>query len=400
MGISYAYPWNAPRSAISSPYLTYEQQYRRDRMFAALLHAKKVLSLQPECVRFEVYRTAAVLEQNQGSQRANAFLISFCKKALPRLELVAKKYECAGINSNVSAAVFGSHFDTELMQYLASRMVNMVARFNRLPDMSRADIDLLAADIANFIRAELADIDDTGFSELKTLYTWYMRAGFISMQFNVTPPHWERVAKKYVGEDEIAPAIARMFNDVWWRGRLRRIAAAWREHLQIAVGNVSKKKYAYASKNCVTDWREQKRRTREFLKGLDLEDEDGNRISLIEKFDGSVANPAIRRCELMTRIRGFENICNELGYVGEFYTLTAPSKYHATTKAGYRNTKWKGASPADTQNYLTGIWARIRAKLHREEIRIFGIRVAEPHHDGTPHWHMLMFMLPEDVERV
>lgn len=286
------------------------------------------------------------------------------------------------------------------MQYLASRMVNMVARFNRLPDMSRADIDLLAADIANFIRSELADIDDTGFSELKTLYTWYMRAGIISLQFNVTPPHWERVTKKYVGEDEIAPAVARMFNEVWWRGRLRRIAAAWREHLHIAVGSVSKKRHAYASKNCVTDWREQKRRTREFLKGLDLEDEDGNRISLIEKYDGSVANPAIRRCELMTRIRGFENICNELGYVGEFYTLTAPSKYHATTKAGYRNSKWNGASPSDTQSYLTGLWARIRAKLHREEIRIFGIRVAEPHHDGTPHWHMLMFMLPEDVERV
>ncbi|HDS6530743.1 TPA: replication endonuclease [Klebsiella aerogenes] len=351
-------------------------------------------------MRFDVYRTAAVLEQNQGSQRANAFLISFCKKALPRLELVAKKYECTGINSNVSTAVFVGHFDTELMQYLASRMVNMVGRYNRLPDMSRADIDLLAGDISNFVRAELADIDDTGFSELKTLHTWYMRAGIISLQFNVTPPHWERVTKKYVGEDEIAPAIARMFNDVWWRGRLRRIAAAWREHLQIAVGNVSKKKHVYASKNCVTDWREQKRRTREFLKGLDLEDEDGNRISLIEKYDGSVANPAIRRCELMTRIRGFENICNELGYVGEFYTLTAPSKYHATTKAGYRNSKWGGASPSDTQSYLTGLWARIRAKLHREEIRIFGIRVAEPHHDGTPHWHMLMFMLPEDVERV
>lgn len=96
MGISYAYPWNAPRSAISSPYLTYDEEHRRDRMIAALLHARKALSLQPECVRFDVYRTAAVLEQNQGSQRANAFLISFCKKALPRLELVAKKYECAG----------------------------------------------------------------------------------------------------------------------------------------------------------------------------------------------------------------------------------------------------------------------------------------------------------------
>lgn len=398
--VAYAYPWNAPRSAIASPYLTYDQQHRRDRIFAALLHARKVLSLQPECVRFDVYRTATVLEQNQGSQRANAFLISFCKKALPRLELVAKKYESAGINSNVSTVVFGGHFDTRLMQYLASRMVNLVARYNRLPDMSRADVDLLAGDIANFIRSELANIDDSGFGELKTLYTWYMHAGFISLQFNVTPPHWERVANKYFNKDDIAPAVIRMFTESWWRNRLRRVASAWREHLQIAVGNVSKKRHAYASKNCVTDWREQKRRTREFLKELDLEDEDGNRISLIEKYDGSVANPAIRRCELMTRIRGFENICNELGYVGEFYTLTAPSKYHATTKAGYRNSKWNGASPSDTQSYLTGLWARIRAKLHREEIRIFGIRVAEPHHDGTPHWHMLMFMLPEDVERV
>lgn len=398
VNVTYAWPWNSPRSAIASPYLTYAEQHRRDHMIAALLHARKALSLQPECVRYDVYRTAATLEQHHDSQRANAFLISFCKKALPRLELVAKKYKSTGINHDVSAAIFNGHFDTGVLQYLASRLVNMVARFNRLPDMSKADIDLLAADIANFIRGELANHDDAG--ELKTLYRWYMRAGMIAMQFNVTPPHWERVTGKYVGQDEIAPAVMRMFNETWWRGRLRRVASAWREHLQIAVGNVSKKKHAYASKSCVTDWREQKRRTREFLKGLELEDEDGNRISLIEKYDGSVANPAIRRCELMTRIRGFENICNELGYVGEFYTLTAPSKYHATTKAGYRNHKWNGASPSDTQNYLTSLWARIRAKLHREEIRIFGIRVAEPHHDATPHWHMLMFMLQEDVERV
>ncbi|UMX66498.1 hypothetical protein MJ560_21480 [Klebsiella pneumoniae] len=73
------------------------------------------------------------MSKNQGGQRAIASLISFCKKALPRLELVAKKYECVGINSNVSTAVFGGHLDTQLMQYLASRMVNMVARFQLTP---------------------------------------------------------------------------------------------------------------------------------------------------------------------------------------------------------------------------------------------------------------------------
>ncbi|HAK33976.1 MAG TPA: replication protein, partial [Pantoea sp.] len=125
-----------------------------------------------------------------------------------------------------------------------------------------------------------------------------------------------------------------------------------------------------------------------------------NRISLIDKHDGSVANPAIRRCELMTRIRGFENICHEMGYVGEFCTLTAPARYHATLGSGQHNPKWRGASPAETQRYLCQLWQKVRARLHREQIRLFGIRVAEPHHDGTPHWHLLLFMRPQQAAQV
>lgn len=66
--VAFAYPWNATRSAIASPYLTYDEQHRRDRMFAALLYARKKLALQPEGVRQDAYRTAAVLEQTQGSR--------------------------------------------------------------------------------------------------------------------------------------------------------------------------------------------------------------------------------------------------------------------------------------------------------------------------------------------
>ncbi|QCT18540.1 replication endonuclease [Jejubacter calystegiae] len=398
----YQYDWNAPKEAIPSPYMTYEEQRRRDHLIAALLHSREVLAKQPESVSRDINRRYNTLEREHGAKRANAFLINFCQRALPRLEKVAKKYQLAGIGRELSAGVFRGQFDQADIRYMASRMVNLTARYNRLQDMSKSDIELLAGDIANFIISELAEYDTSleGASDLQTLYLLYMRAALITHHFNTTPPLWERISGRFVDGDEVYPSIRRMMNEKWWRGHLRRVAAEWQEHLQIAMGNVSKKGHVYASVGCITDWREQKRRTREFLKGMELEDEEGNRISLIDKYDGSVANPAIRRCELMTRIRGFENICNDLGFVGEFYTLTAPSRYHATTRAGYRNHKWCGASPADTQRYLTSLWARIRAKLHRDDVRVFGIRVAEPHHDATPHWHMLMFMRPEDVDYV
>ena len=99
-------------------------------------------------------------------------------------------------------------------------------------------------------------------------------------------------------------------------------------------------------------------------------------------------------------MRGFEDIANETGCVGDFYTITAPSRYHSVYSQGGFITKWNGSSPRDTQRYLLPFWARIRAALSREEIHVYGFRVVEPHHDGTPHWHMLLFMLPEHRERV
>ncbi|MGP6856831.1 replication endonuclease [Klebsiella pneumoniae] len=399
----YAYPWNAPREAIASPYPTYEEMHSRSQMIAALARAQESLEKQPTLIQLDVKRRVSELEKTQGIARANAYLAkTFVERTLPRVECVSEQYRLGEMSSGTFSLLAGNAAQQAGAASAAGTLWELMRRFNRLPDMARADVDLLAGDVANFILAELVQAHAQASDESDYRYTHrvYMTAATITRELSQTPPLWEKVTSRLFDPEEVTPAIMRMQTEKWWKGRLRRVAASWREHLQIALANVSKKHTPYASSMTVSEWREQKRRTREFLKGMELEDEEGNRISLIEKYDGSVANPAIRRCELMTRIRGFENICNEMGFIGEFYTLTAPARYHATIKTGHRNRKWNGASPADTQRYLCSVWQKIRAKLHREEIRIFGIRVAEPHHDATPHWHMLMFMRPEQVERV
>ncbi|RBO12811.1 replication endonuclease [Pantoea sp. 3_1284] len=399
----FAYPWNAPREAIASPYPTYEEMHSRSHMIAALVRAQELLEKQPALVQLDVKRRVSDLEKTQGTARANAYFAkTFVERTLPRVETVSTQYRLSEMKAGTFNLLAENASEKAGAASAGGQLWELMRRFNRLPDMARADVDLLAGDVANFILAELVQVhaQASGESDYKYTHRVYMTAATITREMGQTPPLWDKVTSRQFDPEEVTPAIMRMQTDKWWKGRLRRVAASWREHLHIALANVSKKHTPYASNMTVSEWREQKRRTREFLKGMELEDEEGNRISLIEKYDGSVANPAIRRCELMTRIRGFENICNEMGFVGDFYTLTAPSRYHATIKTGHRNRKWNGASPADTQRYLCSVWQKIRAKLHREDIRIFGIRVAEPHHDATPHWHMLMFMRPEQLERV
>ncbi|UIA88776.1 replication endonuclease [Erwinia tracheiphila] len=136
---------------------------------------------------------------------------------------------------------------------------------------------------------------------------------------------------------------------------------------------------------------------------MEFEDQDtGERTSLEDKVNKSIANPANRRRELMTRQRGFEDIANEMGLTGEFHTLTAPSRFHAVHTSSRRNDKWTAGavSPRNTQRYLCKIWAHVRATWRRTGIRFFGFRVARPHHDGTLYWHLLLFMRPEHVDNV
>lgn len=191
-------------------------------------------------------------------------------------------------------------------------------------------------------------------------------------------------------------AIARMTCEQWWRRALRRSQARALEREAIALGYVHKAQEIYASSITVERRTQQRKRNASLLAETAAVNLDtGELYTLAELAAKSVANPTIRRGELMVRINGFERMAKTLNHVAEFITLTAPSQYHPKTSSGGQvvdNPKYRDHTPRDTNAYLNALWQRIRAKLQRQGVRVYGFRMVEAHHDGTPHWHLLLFV--------
>ncbi|MCX3408504.1 replication endonuclease [Raoultella ornithinolytica] len=276
--------------------------------------------------------------------------------------------------------------------------------FHLLPWADKKRLKRLAYKLAHLMKSEFMrefdfQYEKTSDMEFSSIYA-YGAIASKATALSIPIPGWKKYCEEELDADEALRAAARLHKEKWWLGKLRRIHDCWREHLMIAAGYVSKVASPYCSDPCFREWIAQKKANFEFLEAMELEDQDtGERTSLLDKVMGSTSNPQNARAELMVRMRGFEDMAKEMGLVGMFYTLTTPSRYHAThVKSGRRNDKYRDAGPRQTQKYLCKVWARVRAKWGREGIRTFGFRVAEPHHDATPHWHLLLFLRPEEVE--
>lgn len=251
----------------------------------------------------------------------------------------------------------------------------------RIPlDATDADVRAIAARQAAdmFALACSVPVSDT-VTVRRMLSRAVMRAG-------IRPPEGSTITD--------AGAVARMTNAQWWRRQLRRVHGRELEAAAIGFGFVHRGAQCYASDQTVARRQQQKRRNADVLSETIAINEAGDEFTLAELVERSVANPTIRRGELMTRIRGFEEVAAGLGHAADFWTVTCPSRMHPKRVGGVGvedNPVFDGTNPREAQQYLGRVWGRIRAALARKGMSVYGFRIAEPHHDGTPHWHLLMF---------
>ncbi|SBT14273.1 replication endonuclease [Vibrio celticus] len=209
----------------------------------------------------------------------------------------------------------------------------------------------------------------------------------------------EDTIKKAESNNELHSLVARAIDNNWLVRQLRRKCAYEVEQVARDLALVERHKQIYCSDFSVRRHRDRMKSNEVALDKTVAFDENDPQtfFTLSELSAKSVSNPELRRNEMFARLNGFENIAKKSGHEAVFYTVTAPSRFHAIS-GGVTNPKWEKAGRPDAKqshDHLISVWSSLRKILDKNDIKIYGMRIVEPHQDGTPHHHMLLFMEKE-----
>ncbi|QQK72164.1 replication endonuclease [Pectobacterium versatile] len=193
-------------------------------------------------------------------------------------------------------------------------------------------------------------------------------------------------------------ALARVTEPTYLVKILWRVRCHWLGCRDTARNRVHKIVSPYVSVRALREFAATQQRMKKFLENHEMESSEGDRISLETAYNSGNSCPKNRRTELMTRLRHTGEFFTAEGFSGYFLTITLPSRYHANHADGRENQRCTFINPRAGQAELSRIWRNIHRKFARDGIFSAGFRMVEPNHDGTPHWHCVIWFRPEQAE--
>lgn len=356
-----------------------QQRFNPDLVILAIVSAEPAHVSKPLLGRIKFF---------QGLGRAKAYSRYLRETIRPCLERLGRVRE-----SQVSASFrfMASHEGLEGLLVLPEMNQEQVKRLSTL----------VSAHMSMCLDAACSDLFVTDDVKPEQIRQSWEKVAAEAMRLDIIPPAFEQLRRKKrrrkpVPYDLIPGSLARMLCADWWYRKLWQMRCEWREEQLRAVCLVNKKASPYVSYEAVIHKREQRRKSLEFFQSHELVNADGDTLDMEDVVNASSSNPAHRRNEMMACVKGLELIAEMRGDCAVFYTITCPSRFHATLNNGRPNPKWTSETVRQSSDYLVDTFAAFRKAMHKASLRWYGVRVAEPHHDGTVHWHLLCFMRKKD----
>jgi hypothetical protein len=135
-------------------------------------------------------------------------------------------------------------------------------------------------------------------------------------------------------------------------------------------------------------------------------DQTGQKFTLKDCIVSSNHNPHRYYGEIQNRINTLEREAINANLTPIFLTMTLPSEFHEMKQHNgtlIPNPLYNGTTPKEAVKILTKQFAKLRQDRSLKELtktqRMY-YRVNEPHKDGTPHTHILLFIPKDQIERV
>ena len=129
-----------------------------------------------------------------------------------------------------------------------------------------------------------------------------------------------------------------------------------------------------------------------FLKNFTFETSKGELCSLYDSTMNANIRPDLYFSEVNNRVNSIFKIAYERDLSPVFLTITLPPEFHFNSK-NYNN-----FTPRESALYLSDVWHKFMKLSLFRKIRKFTnesmiyIRTYEPHKDGTPHMHAMLFV--------
>lgn len=189
----------------------------------------------------------------------------------------------------------------------------------------------------------------------------------------------------------------RLKDPQFWKQNLMRHQRQGQDILNMYLGNIHAARQPYTCNANIWNRKQQNEQNEQFLQDYVVTREDGEISIPLEDIAPTVEKRFAKKCK---ELHALQQLAEEDGMSGLFITLTLPGEYHANPEYKQTDHEWNGTLPKEAMNNLGSKWKKVQDRLQRNEIPYLFCKVPEPHKDGCPHLHILLYALLEDIATV